>query len=230
MLEISNRLKMVADQVKYSNTIADIGTDHAYVPIYLCESNKIESAIACDVNKGPLEKAEANIKKYQLEKRITTSLGSGLEKIEPKQVDAIVVAGMGGKLIIDILNNKLETVQGLKQMVLQPQLDVDQVREYIHTIGFRIENEEMLIEDNKYYTIISVIPGTEKYNSKIEYMLGKILIERKDPVLKKYLKMSIDKYKKIINQLTNKNTVSSMQRKEILVEEIKALEEVYNCL
>jgi tRNA (adenine22-N1)-methyltransferase len=144
-------------------------------------------------------------------------------------VDTIVIAGMGGKLIMDILSAKPETVQTLKQMVLQPQLNVCEVREYIHSIGFCIENEEMLIEDNKYYTIISAIPGQEKYNSKIEYMLGKILIERKNPVLKKYLEMNIDKYAIIIKELSNNTTVSSVQRKEILLEEMKALEEVYNC-
>lgn len=229
-VDISNRLKIVANQIKNSKTIADIGTDHAYVPIYLCLHNKIDNAIACDINKGPLEKAKENIKKYHLESRIDTLLGSGLEKIEPNQVDALVIAGMGGKLIIDILSNKLETVRALKQMVIQPQLDVYQVRKYIHTIGFSIENEEMIIEDNKYYNIISAMPGSECYNNDIEYKLGKLLIERKNPILKKYLGINIEKNNIIIEKLNSKSTTASIKRIEILQKEVNTLKEVYHCL
>lgn len=238
-IKISDRLNTIANQVKY-RTMADIGTDHAYIPIYLCQNGTIDYAIASDINKGPLKKADENIKKYMLEDKISLVLGNGLEKINFSEIkkiaplafgiETVVIAGMGGNLIIDILNNNLETVKQLKQLVLQPQLDIYEVRKYIHSIGFSIENEQMIIEEGKYYNIISATIGNEKYYNDQHYRWGKILIEKKDKTLKQYVSITLEKYNIIIKDLNNKNTIATINRKEKLLDEIKLLVEVLKWL
>lgn len=229
-MEISKRLQTVAEQIKQCNTIADIGTDHGYVPIYLYNKGIINKAIACDINEGPLKRADNNIKLYGAGEAIETRLGSGLCPVKTFEADAAVIAGMGGMLIIDILKDSLETVKSLKQLVLQPQLDISSVRRYIHGIGFKIDNEEMIIDEGKYYTIISAVYGEEKYCCDNEYTFGKVLIEKKNPVLKKYIEYKIQKQIKLMAGLKKINTLNSNIKLKEITEENKMYKEVYECL
>lgn len=222
MIKISNRLKAIANEVKYTK-IADIGTDHAYIPIYLCQLNKIDFCLACDINKGPLEIANCNIKKYKYENIIHTLLCDGIEKIIPNSVDTLIIAGMGGQLIIDILDKNRELLKSIKQLVLQPQLDIYSVRKYIHKIGFRIDNEQMIVDNKKYYNIINAILGNEEYTKDEYYTFGKVLIDNKSKVLKEYIDLQIKKFDIIINSEQIKNNNKAFQK---LNNQIKALKEV----
>lgn len=226
MIDISKRLKTIATQIKY-RSIIDIGTDHGYVPIYLCQSNKIDYAIASDINSGPLEKAVQNINQYKLADKITTILSNGFENIN-KTVDTAIIAGMGGNLIIDILKSSYS--DKLKQIVVQPQLDIYDVRKFLHTIGFSINNEEMIVEQNKYYNIISAVKGYEQYDKEQYYEFGKILIQKKSSVLKENIANSIKKYDIIIKELSTKGSINATKRQEYLKKEIYYLEEVLKCL
>lgn len=226
MIDISKRLKTIATQVKY-RSIIDIGTDHGYVPIYLCQLDKVDYAIAADINSGPLEKATQNINQYKFANKITTVLSNGFQSID-RVVDTAVIAGMGGNLIIDIL--KSNYTDKLKQIVVQPQLDIYDVRKFLHTIGFSIDNEEMIIEQNKYYNIISAIKGYEQYDKEQYYEFGKILIEKKSSVLKENIVNKIRKYDIIIKELSNKGGVNATKRQEHLKKEIYYLEEVLKWL
>lgn len=226
MIDISKRLKTIATQVKYKSII-DIGTDHGYVPIYLCQLDKIDYAIAADINSGPLEKATQNINQYKFANKITKVLSNGFQSID-RVVDTAVIAGMGGNLIIDIL--KSNYTDKLKQIVVQPQLDIYDVRKFLHTIGFSIDNEEMIIEQNKYYNIISAIKGYEQYAKEQYYEFGKILIEKKSSVLKENIANKIRKYDIIIKELSNKGGVNATKRQEHLKKEIYYLEEVLKWL
>ncbi len=226
MIDISERLKVIAKQIKYRR-IVDIGTDHSYIPIYLCQLNKIDYALASDVSKGSLQKAQTNIKKYMLENKIKVVLSNGFDNID-EIVDTAVIAGMGGNLIINILKNNY--VSNLKQIVLQPQLDICDVRKYIHSIGFKIDNEQMIVEQNKYYNIISAIKGYERYDKEQYYKFGKILIENKSSVLKENIVNKIKKYDIIIKTLNTKNSIKADERKEYLKKEINYLEEVLQWL
>lgn len=216
-MEISLRLKTVADQV-FGKTVADIGTDHGYVPIYLVEKGKSERAIACDINKGPLLKAEENIRCKGLEDKIEIRLGSGLLPIKKGEVETAVIAGMGGMLMTDILKESDKVVESLKQLVLQPQLDIDAVRKYVHSIGFRIINEEMLIDEGKYYTVISAVHGEEEYEREAEYAFGKINLDKKCPVLKRYLEHRVKKLLDIEDGLMKAGTKNSLKK----LEEVRA--------
>lgn len=210
-MEISKRLKTVAGEVKHS-TVADIGTDHGYVPIYLVKNKLVVRAIACDINKGPLLKAKENIEANCLSGKIETRLGSGLTRIVVDEVESAVIAGMGGMLTIEILKESSEVVQSLKQLVLQPQLDIDSVRRYIHSIGFRIENEEMLIDEGKYYTVINAVRGEDESYNPCQYMFGKINLDKKSDVLKKYLIYRLGKLTGIKEEIKNSGTENSMKK------------------
>lgn len=229
-MKLSKRMSTVAHMVNKCNAVADIGTDHGYVPIYLVKNDITKKAFACDINKGPLEKAQININSYNCNESIETRLGSGLTVIKPFEVDTAVIAGMGGMLIIDILKDSIETVQSLKQLILQPQLDVGEVRKYIHSIGFKIEDEEMLIDEGKYYTVINAVKGNEKYENEIEYFFGKCLINKKSDVLKKYAQFMADKTENIIKNLSNNNSESAVLKKSQLEYENKLYKEVLECL
>ena len=147
-MEISFRLNKIAEKVKKGSILADIGTDHAYVPIFLYKKGIIKNAIACDISKGSLEKAKINISKYNLENFIETRLGSGLEKIYLEDnINTIIIAGMGGMLMIDILKNGIEIAKNTETLILQPQKDIPEVRKFLHKNGFKIEDEELLIDE-----------------------------------------------------------------------------------
>lgn len=229
-MKLSKRLLAVASQVSKNSIIADIGTDHGYLPIYLFENNVIHRAIASDVNKGPLEKAKKNIMENQLEDVIEIRLGNGLEILFENEVDTIILAGMGGMLIIDILNDRPHIVQSVNRLVMQPQLDQEELRKYLHGIDFQIIEEQMVYEEGKYYWIISAEPGKEKYRKDIYYIFGKILIEKKEPLLKKYIEEQLVTLKSILIELNKSLTDNSKRRIKEIKKDISYCEEVLKCL
>lgn len=164
-LNISDRLKKVANCVKKDSFVADIGCDHAYTAIYLIKNNIAKKVIAMDVNKGPLEKAKTNISNNGLEEYIDTRLSDGGKELQKGEVDTILISGMGGRLTNRILEDSLEIVKECNQLVLQPQSEIHLVREYINSIGFYIEYEDMFVDEGKYYVIINAL---REYNAPIE--------------------------------------------------------------
>lgn len=226
-MELSKRLKTVADELKY-RTVADIGTDHAYIPIYLLQNNLIDKAYACDINSAPLDKARKNINKYGFNDKIKLRLGNGLSAIKPFEAETAIISGMGGMLIIDIL--KSEVTNSFKQLILQPQIDIYSVRKYLHKIGFKIENEEMIFEYSKYYTIINAVKGKEIYNNEYDYIFGKKLIDKKNSILKQYITCIIEKQNNIIFQLKEIPTYNAKQKLEVIKKENILYKEVLKCL
>lgn len=229
-MELSKRLYTIANQVPKGAVVADIGTDHGYVPIFLYKKEIVKRAIATDINTGPLIRAKKNIEKYHGEQIIETRLGNGLEPIKPDEIDTVILAGMGGMLIIDILDKSLDVVKGVKRIILQPQLDQQEVRKYLHKVDFKIVYEEIIYEDHKYYWIITAEPGKEEYNSISSYLFGKILIENKNPVLKSYVEEKLTELRKILSHLNENNTSNVLERINEVKEEIKIHKEVLECL
>lgn len=158
-MELSIRLKTVAQAVTPGNRVADVGTDHGYVPIYLVKNNLSPGGIALDVNKGPLEKAKEHIREEKLGSKIATRLGNGLVPIEPEETDTVVIAGMGGNLICKILKAKPEFLTSGKEFILQPQSEWFKVRKLLREYQYGIEKEWFLKEDGKYYVIIKAQPS-----------------------------------------------------------------------
>ncbi len=228
-MDISKRLQMVAALVSYP-VVADIGTDHGYVPIFLRSLGKITKAFACDVRRGPLEKARENILLYDAQGVIETRLGSGLTPLQPKEAQTAVIAGMGGMLTIRILEDSPAVVAALKELILAPQHDVDRVRRYLHTIGFSIQTELMLKEEGKYYNILRCVPGEEKYQREIDYLYGYGLLLQKNPLLKELLTTEEKKYCLVEQRLLESQTENAKERLLQVREKLGFMREALACL
>lgn len=228
-MELSYRLNKIAQKVTQNGIIADIGTDHAYIPIFLYKNNKIKSGIACDISKGSLQKAKDNIKKYNLQGKIQTRLGNGLEKISLQDnVDTVIIAGMGGMLMIDILEKGKYILENVKELILQPQKDIDKVREYLHKNNFKIIDDEMLKDDGKYYAIIKSIKGKEDIlYKKEEYVFGRFEINNKCQILKEYIEDQLYKMEIVLKNIKETN----IQNRILEIEDnIKTYKEVLKWL
>ncbi|MCC6093703.1 MAG: class I SAM-dependent methyltransferase [Eubacterium sp.] len=152
---MSKRLLAVTAMVTPGNRVADIGTDHAYVPVYLVENGIAPCAIAMDVRKGPLARAEQSVREAGLLEHIQLRLSDGMEKLMPGEADTAVIAGMGGMLVCHILTGFPETTASLQELVLEPQSETYKVRYLITaSLGFVITDEQMVCEDGKYYPVI----------------------------------------------------------------------------
>ncbi len=198
---LSKRLKTVAEAVTPGSRVADVGTDHAYVPIWLIEQGLVPLAIASDVKEGPLSRAENHIREQGLEDRIRTRLGSGLEPLDPEEVDTVIMAGMGGDLICRLLEARTEFFSRGRELILQPQSEWFKVRRILHRYNYRIDREWMVYEDGHYYLIIRGLPGQETFDSEVDYLYGRYLADRRDPVLLDYLKKEYRKKESILQTL-----------------------------
>ncbi len=192
-LRLSARLMQVAAFVPEKSLAADIGTDHGYVPIYLACTGKIRGALAMDVGKGPLERAQAHIQAYEQwaagspSVSVRTRLSNGLQALRPGEADTVIIAGMGGELVLGILEEGRHMWESVKTWVLSPQSNLDKVRRYLESHGFFIEDEAMVKEDGKFYTVMKVHRGEETLGREIYFRYGKRLIEKREPVLAEYL-------------------------------------------
>ena len=165
--------------IKYVNCriAADIGTDHAYVPIELINSKRAEKVIAADVRKGPLDIASSNIEKHGLSDRIDTKLGSGLSVLEPGEADTIIIAGMGGMLIGDIIEKDEDTARR-SLLILQPMNSQYELRRRLISNNFKILHEDIECEEHHVYNIIIAESGRQEAFSKdIDYHIPPVLYE-----------------------------------------------------
>ncbi|WP_123053017.1 class I SAM-dependent methyltransferase [Clostridium sp. JN-1] len=229
-MELSNRLKTVAMMVDKCHCAADIGTDHGYVPIYLIKNNICETAVACDINKGPLHKAQININSYNLKDKIECRLGNGLNKLKPGEVQGIIIAGMGGNLIRDILEQGLEVFKNANFVVLQPVQNPEILREYIYKKGYKILDENLCIDENKFYEIIKIVYDNKpKIVDEIFYEVSKKLIDINHPDIKKFILAKINRYKTILENIKDTSDLA-LERKHEIKNKIRKLEEILICL
>lgn len=204
-MKLSKRLEAVAALVSNSRCVADVGTDHGYIPIYLVEGKKTPKAIAMDINKGPLLKAEENIKEHGLAKQIETRLSDGLKKVLPGECDAVVIAGMGGNLVVKILEEGTHIRQGVREWILQPQSELWKVREYLIANEYCIVDEDIVEEDGKIYPMMKVVNGTSESYLDMELQYGKCLLQKKHPTLLIYLDKEIRTKEHILKKLEAEN-------------------------
>lgn len=176
-IKLSKRLSTAATFVRDGAFVADIGTDHAYLPIYLVLNGKACGALASDVNKGPIQKAQENIKKHGLAKKIFTQIANGLENIEKFSPNDIMICGMGGELIAQILDASTYVKNDKIRLILQPMTSVYELREYLSN-GFSTIAEKVVCEDGKIYQIICAqYDGKVHSYTSAELELGKKNIE-----------------------------------------------------
>ena len=197
---MKGRLKLVADKVPKCETVCDIGTDHAYVPIYLVLNKICKFAIAADIKPGPVLAAKKNIARYGLENCIEARRGDGLECLEMGEADCIIIAGMGGLTIKEILQRDIEKASSASLLILQPMNSIELVRKWIYSNGFSIIDEELCSEGEKIYNVIVCKwTGQEKQVGEIHYYIGECLVRKNDPLLDRYLKKELIRIEKVIN-------------------------------
>ena len=219
--------------------LADIGTDHGYVPISLVQRKKIKKAIAMDVNKGPLKRAEEHIREAQLEEYIETRLSDGVKKLEVGEVNSILIAGMGGDLVIRIIKNGMEICRSVDELILQPQSELGKVRKFLRENNFEIIDEDMVIEEGKYYPMMKVIPVDEIVLWEILPdevipacdMYGPYLLKNGNPSLRKYLVKQHKQLTKILKELEKQPESKAIsKRKKEVQKEISLNESAYTIL
>lgn len=223
-MELSRRLSSVASEVSVGNRLADVGTDHGYIPIFLVEKGMIPSAIAMDVNEGPLARAKAHIEEQGLSDKITTRKSNGLVELSPEEADSIVIAGMGGALIEDILKQGKHVLEAGKELILQPQSEIFKVRHCLHNMGYQIIREKILEEENKIYFILKAVPGEQVFEEEYLYEYGEFLLKEKDPFMMEYLENAQVKYRKLIERLSSQDSEAAKSRIQEIEAEIEKIE------
>lgn len=200
---MTERLFAVASFAQKGSKVADVGTDHAYIPIYLLTNGISDSAIAMDINCGPLLRAKENIEKFGLEDKISTRLSNGLSELNEGECDTVIIAGMGGILINRILEDAKNLYPDIKHYVLQPMTAVEETRKFLEKNGFCIEDERLAKEENKIYTVILAKRGIMKIENEIDYYIGRKLRDNKDELLKDLLNGKIYELEKAIDSMKN---------------------------
>lgn len=228
---LSYRLKTIADYVEKCDTIVDVGTDHAYIPIWLIKNNICKKAIATDVSKGSALKAENNIRLNRLTDKISVRCGNGLETVgKDENVDCIIISGMGGILTVEIMSSGLDVLNKAKQIILQPQKDLQIVRKFVLENGFVITDEYMLNEGNKPYTVINIKKGKSDDYTREELYFGKHNIDSKSDVLREYIEVETNKLRKAIDSIESNINENNRERYNYLKEEYTMYKGVLNCL
>jgi len=232
-VEISARMQALTALVTPGLRVCDVGCDHGFVSIYLVQKGIAPKVLAMDVRQGPLSQAQAHVAEWGLTDKIETRLSDGLLKMNQEEADCIICAGMGGPLMIKILQESREKVLSLKELILQPQSEISRFREYLRTNGFHIIKEDMVFEDGKYYPMMKVIPRETEdqvdYNKEVPNtaeqqvfdLFGQCLLEHRHPVLKQYLEHSRNVTEVLIKKLKEQKSERARERLPQLEEELK---------
>ena len=239
-VRLSPRLESIAGLVTPGNRLADIGTDHAYLPIWLCQQERIPSAIAADLRPGPLKAAAANIRLAGMDGRIQTRLSDGLSHFREDEADTLTIAGMGGKLICRILGQRPELLRQFHEILLQPQSEVGDVRRFLLQNAYGIVEETCTEDEGKFYPVIRAVPlevcqevpdrsdsgGQEGSGGQLteeELAFGPCLLKNKDPLLKNWLAGRLNRTRSILDDLQSREGSSAVQRYDELKKEEQLL-------
>lgn len=248
---LSERLRAVTELVTKGNRVADIGCDHAYTSIYLVEKGIAPCAIAMDINAGPIERAKENVALYGLADKIIVRRSDGVKELEAGEADTLLITGMGGLLMKKILSDKPEVTNRTKELVLQPQSEVEELRRFLHSIGFVITAEQMRKEDGKFYVmfraekekmskhinnaVVQSGEGAKKQTSAnemklvwtdLEYRYGAYLLKERPAVFVQYLQWELQQKEQILANLEQIETKKAQVRKEQLTREIEELRQL----
>ena len=206
------------------------GTDHGFVPIRLIEEGAADRVIAMDVRKGPLERAKEHVIQFGMEAQIETRLSDGLEKLMPGEAKTVIIAGMGGELMLRILREGSHVRKEIRHWILSPQSELSLFRHGLEELGLTIIREEMVEEDGKYYTILTAEPGQMYYEKEADYRYGALLIEAKSPVLAELLERELIQYRQILEHLKRQEKEGARLRAAQIQEEIRQVEEARNAM
>lgn len=205
-IHLSKRMEAVVNMVSpQSFAIADIGCDHAYVSIALAQAKPGRKVLAMDVRTGPLQIARTNVEAFGMLEHIELRLSDGMEQLKPGEVDTVILAGMGGLLMVGILERGRAVLEYEKkpELILQPQSDIPEVRKFLYAHGYCIEEEDMLIEEGKYYTLMRGTPKKlqESAYDQLEWLYGRKNLERRGEIFLSYLEKEEKTLKSLYHRL-----------------------------
>ena len=227
-MDLSKRLQTIISMVTPGEMVADIGTDHGYVPIELVKNGVCKLGLAMDIGKGPLERAEAHIRSCGMEDRIKVRLSDGMDQLSPGEADRIVIAGMGGPLMARILADGRACAKAAGEMILSPQSELADFRRFLCDNAYVIKEEVMLQEDGKYYVIFRVTNGAAEEYSDVDLAFGKISKVREDSldVRASWVEKEIKVCEGILSGLEKQNSDAAERRREEVMEKLEILRQV----
>lgn len=220
------RLMATAKFVEAGSTVVDVGTDHAYIPIWLSVNGVCSSAVATDINLGPILRARENIKKFGMESKIQARLSDGLAELAAGEADTVVIAGMGGILINRILAAAKHLYSSVRRYVIQPMTAVEETRKFLEQNGFFIENECLAKEDDKIYTVLCVCRGQMRIEKSIYYHIGKKLIDNRDPLLPELLDGKLYEIDKAVCSMRFAKGEEAARKRERFIDLRKEMEKI----
>ncbi|MGT2866493.1 tRNA (adenine(22)-N(1))-methyltransferase [Streptococcus fryi] len=219
-ITLSERLMQVSRFVPKGSRLLDVGSDHAYLPIYLCERDLVRSAIAGEVVEGPYQSALENVTRHGLEGRIAVRLANGLAAFdETDAIDTITICGMGGRLIADILDDGKSKLDKVSRLILQPNNREDDLRRWLQDNGFRLVTETILQENDKIYEIFVVEHGHMSLSEK-ELRFGPYLVEQSTPIFMVKWQRELSKLTWALDQIPQEH-VDQRQVVEVKIKQIK---------
>ncbi|MBY0122358.1 tRNA (adenine(22)-N(1))-methyltransferase TrmK [Bacillus sp. S/N-304-OC-R1] len=229
--KLSQRLEAVVNYIPKGFRLADIGSDHAYLPCYAVKQGIVPFAIAGEVVEGPYQSAKRQVEFEGLSEEIKVRKGNGLEVVSQDEVDCITIAGMGGALITSILEEGKEKLSTIKRLILQPNISAISIRSWLLRNGWVLIAEEILEEDEKIYEILVAEKGNTTQKSDLELqkelLFGQYLLKDKSTVFKKKWLTELKNWKRIVEQLEKAaGTEETIKKKNELIEKIKLAEEV----
>lgn len=230
-----NRLETIKSMVTKCNIVADIGTDHGYMAEMLLKEDICEKVIATDINKGPLNRAIEHLTNINLNDKVDFRLGSGLTVLKENEANAIIIAGMGGELIADIIEANINIALSANELILQPMTTTDRLRRYLYEHNFKIIDEKIVKELHHYYFIIKAVWSKDeneeisKTEDEIYFETGNILIKKKDSVMMEYLQRQININNNIIQNLEkNRNEEYNEKIRTLIAKNEKFKEMIQN--
>ncbi len=231
ILQLSKRLETVVSYIPENSKIADIGSDHAYLPCYAVNKGIASFAIAGEVVMGPYLSAKKQVEDAQLTKEVEVRLGNGLEVLAPGEVDCITIAGMGGALIASILEAGKDKLSNGPRLILQPNVSASSIRTWLMDNEWSLIGEDILEEDDKLYEIVIAEKGDPKANysneMEKELLLGPFLMNDQSDAFKRKWNQELHQWKKIIKNMEKaEKTDALVKRKRELIQKIQMVEEV----
>ncbi len=202
MTGLSRRLQAVCDFVSPGLNVCDVGCDHGFVSIYLADKGICPGVLAMDVVEGPVETARLHVNQAHLSDKIEVRRSDGLNEFQIGEAESLIIAGMGGRLMLRLLLRDLAKTVSFKELILSPQSEIEEFRHSLWDRGFEFENEKLICEDGKFYWIFKVKPGNEPIKSTTEERrYGKILPNKSDETLKEYLLFEKRVYEGILTKV-----------------------------
>ena len=231
-MDVSKRIEFIVENLDKVECLADIGTDHGYVPLLALERSVATKIIACDINKDPLDKARLNaILEGVVGEEIEFRLGSGLKPLDMDEANEVVIAGMGANLIRDILEQDIEKVNKIDALVLVPAQNPEVLREYLYKNNYEIIKEDLCFDEGIYYELFKVrrAEGHSTELDSIYYEISPILLRQKHPLMKDYLENKKEECNRILGFITDESESANLRRKQ-LEEKVNIIESMIKYL